>query len=108
MPDFDLRDNKDFHLACAGIPVTVAEAKPTVWYLTAKSRTAMTDEDKTMLANCGVVDVEDVSQYPLASRRKKLLDDLDAATKGLFPVRIDACRPLRILPRVRDDGTLTA
>jgi hypothetical protein len=50
--------------------------------------------------------VEDVEKYPLASRRTKLLDDLDVATGGRFPVRIDVCRPLRILPRVRPDGRL--
>ena len=53
-----------------------------------------------------MVNVDDVEKYPLASRRKKLLDDIDSATGGSFPVRIDACRPLRILPRVREDGSL--
>ena len=52
------------------------------------------------------VDISDMGKYPLAARRAKLLDDLDAATGGLFPVRVDACRPLRILPRVREDGCL--
>lgn len=104
--DFDLRDVKDFDLACAGIPVAVAEAKPKVWYLTEKSRIALTDADKALLAKGRVVEVDDVERYPLASRRTKLLDDLDAATDGNFPVRIDAVRPLRILPRVREDGTL--
>ena len=104
--DFDLRDAKDLDLACAGIPVTVAEAKPKVWYLTEKSRIALTDADKALLAKGRVVEVDDVDRYPLASRRTKLLDDLDAATDGNFPVRIDAIRPLRILPRVREDGTL--
>ena len=47
-----------------------------------------------------------MGKYPLASRRTKLLDDLDTVTHGMFPVRVDACRPLRILPRVREDGTL--
>ena len=101
-----LRDMKDFDLACAGIPVTVAESGVKVWYLTAKSRAEMTDADKKTLAAGSVVEVGDVERYPLASRRTKLLDDLDAATKGAFPVRVDACRPLRILPRVRLDGTL--
>ena len=103
---FDLRDMKDFDLACAGIPVTVAESGVKVWYLTAKSCAEMTDADKKTLAAGSVVEVGDVEKYPLASRRTKLLDDLDAATKGAFPVRVDACRPLRILPRVRPDGTL--
>jgi hypothetical protein len=105
-PDFDLRDAKDFDLACAGIPVTVAESGTKVWYLTDKSRREMTEADKAVLASGAVVDVDDVGKYPLASRRTKLLDDLDTATDGTFPVRIDACRPLRILPRVRDDGRL--
>ena len=104
--DFDLRDAKDLDLACAGIPVTVAEAKPKVWYLTEKSRIALTDADKALLAKGRVVEVDDVDRYPLASRRTKLLDDLDAATDGNFPVRIDAIRPLRILPRVLPDGRL--
>ena len=104
--DFDLRDVKDFDLACAGIPVAVAEAKPKVWYLTEKSRIALTDADKALLAKGRVVEVDDVERYPLASRRTKLLDDLDAATDGNFPVRIDAIRPLRILPRVLPDGRL--
>ena len=103
---FDLRDMKDFDLACAGIPVTVAESGVEVWYLTAKSRAEMTDADKKTLAAGSVVEVGDIEKYPLARRRTKLLDDLDAATKGAFPVRVDACRPLRILPRVRPDGTL--
>lgn len=105
-PGFDLRDAKDLDLALAGVPVTVAEAKPRVWYLTAKSQAALTEADKALLAKGGVVKVDDIEKYPLASRRTKLLDDLDMATGGNFPVRIDACRPLRILPRVREDGTL--
>ena len=104
--DFDLRDPADFDLACAGIPVTVMEADAKVWYVTEKSCREMTDADKATLAKGAVVDVADMGKYPLASRRTKLLDDLDAATGGAFPVRIDACRPLRILPRVREDGTL--
>ena len=89
-----------------GIPVTVAESGTKVWYLTDKSRREMTEADEAVLAAGAVVDVDDVGKYPLASRRTKLLDDLDAATGGTFPVRVDACRPLRILPRVRDDGRL--
>ena len=103
---FDLRDPHDFDLACAGIPVTVFESGTKVWYLTEKSRVEMTDADKAKLAAGAVVKVDDVEKYPLANRRARLLDDLDAATNGAFPVRIDACRPLRILPRVRPDGIL--
>ena len=66
----------------------------------------MTEADKALLATGAVVEVGDIERFPLASRRTKLLDDLDAATGGAFPVRVDAIRPLRILPRVRDDGRL--
>ena len=103
-PGFDLRDERDFDLACAGIPVTVAESGTRVWYLTEKSRCELTKADEATLKAGAVVEVGDVEKYPLASRRTKLLDDLDAAAKGAFPVRIDECRPLRILPRVRGDG----
>ena len=103
---FNLRDAKDFELACIGIPVTVAEAKPKVWYLTEKSRDALTGADNALFENGCVVKVDDIEQYPLASRRAKLLDDLDVATRGNFPVRIDAVRPLRVLPRVLPDGRL--
>ena len=105
-PDFNLSDAKDFDLACAGIPVTVANPSVSAWYLTDKSRLEMTDEDRAALAAAAVVEVDDIERYPLASRRTKLLDDLDAATGGRFPVRIDECRALRILPRVREDGRL--
>ena len=109
-PDFDLRDQMDFDLACAGIPVTVAGPAASAWYLTDKSRREMTEADEATcrapLVGSRFVDVGDVGKYPLARRRTKLLDDLDAATGGTFPVRVDAIRPLRILPRVRDDGRL--
>ena len=105
-PDFDLRDEADFDLACAGIPVTVAGPGASAWYLTEKSRREMTDSDRAALASMPVVDVADVGKYPVGPRRTQLLDDLDAATGGAFPVRVDALRPLRILPRVRDDGRL--
>ena len=105
-PGFDLRDRKDFELSCAGVPVTVAESGAKVFYLTDKSRREMSEADQPLLSSCAVVDVSDIEKYPLSVRRTKLLNDLDAATKGTFPVRIDACRPLRILPRVRPDGSL--
>ena len=103
-PGFDLRDDADFDLACAGVPVTVAGPGASVWYLTDKSRAETTEADRAALAAVAVVDVSGVEKYPLASRRAKLLDDLDRATGGAFPVRVDACRALRILPRVRADG----
>lgn len=104
--DFDLRDKKDFDLACAGIPVTVAESGTKVVYLTQKSRAEMTRADREKLKGFSVVDVSGVETYPIASCRTKLLDEIDKASGGLFPVRIDKCRALRILPRVREDGRL--
>lgn len=106
MPGFDLRDRTDFNLACAGIPVTVAESGVKVWYLTDKSRAEMTEADKARLAAGATVSVDGMRAYPLSRRRAKLLDDLDKATGNRFPVRIDACRALRVLPRVRPDGRL--
>lgn len=105
-PEFDLRDKKDFDLACAGIPVTVAESGTKIVYLTNKSHREMTSADKKRLEDFAVVDVSYIEKFPITSVRTKLLDALDAASKGLFPVRIDKCRALRVLPRVRDDGRL--
>jgi hypothetical protein len=101
--EFCLRSHFDYDLACAGIPVTVPESGTKVWYVTEKSRSEMTEADRATVAG-HVVDIADIGKYPLASRRAKLLDDLDKVTGGTFPVRVDACRPLRILPRVRPDG----
>jgi hypothetical protein len=106
MQDFDLRDKKDFDLACAGIPVTVAESRTKVVYLTDKSHQEMTSADKKRLKDFAVVDVSSIEKFPITSERQKLLDAIDAASGGLFPVRIDKCRALRILPRVREDGRL--
>ena len=104
--DYTLNDDADVDLACAGIPVTVAGPSASAWFLTEKSHREMTDADKTAIASMPVVDISGMEKFPLVARRAKLLDDLDAATGGLFPVRVDVCRPLRILPRVRDDGRL--
>ena len=103
--EFNISSYFDYDLACAGIPVTVAESGTKVWYVTKKSRDEMTEADKAAVAG-HIVEISDVGKYPLASRRTKLLDDLDAVTRGAFPVRVDECRPLRILPRVRPDGKL--
>jgi hypothetical protein len=106
MQDFDLRDKKDFDLACAGIPVTVAESGTKIVYLTDKSHQEMASADKKRLKDFALVDVSSIEKFPVTSERKKLLDAIDAASGGLFPVRIDKCRALRILPRVREDGRL--
>lgn len=104
--DFDLRDQTDYDLACAGIPVSVMESGYPLWYANEKSRREMTPADEAQIAERGLVDVKGMGRFPLASRRLKMLDDIDAATGGQFPVRIDACRPLRILPRILPDGRL--
>ena len=105
--DYDLYDQTDFDLACAGIPVTVAGPAASAWYLTEKSRRELPPASGAAVTlPAALVDVADVGRYPTAPRRRKLLDDLDMATGGTFPVRIDECRPLRILPRIREDGSL--
>ena len=124
---FDLRDEADFWLACAGIPVTVAESGTRCWYLTAKSVREMDDRDWKMVSVTGALvpasvrkamkpsqvtafgkrlrSVADFEQYPLVYRRNELLDALDEQTGGLC-VRLDESRCVRILPRVREDGTV--
>ena len=66
----------------------------------------MTSADKKRLKDFTLVDVSSIEKFPVTSERKKLLDAIDAASGGLFPVRIDKCRALRILPRGRVDGRL--
>jgi len=125
--DFDLRDPVDFPLACAGIPVTVAESGTKTWYLTQKSVTEMDEADWRKVAGGGVVVPEKVWQgvaagkcaqlpqakriadftpYPRTEIRAALLDALDAVTPGGLCVRLEDCRPIRILPRLRSDGTV--
>ena len=125
-PDFSLADEAEFDLACAGIPVTVAEGSPAAFFLTEKTRAEGFVADAPANSNAGsvagaphncnvgfvagapspAVDLTGIGRFPTAARRAKLLDDLDAATGGAFPVRVDECRALRILPRVRPDGRL--
>ena len=108
---FDLRDPADLALALAGVPVTVAEAGYPLWYLTAKSRREMTPEDEKTVAG-KVVTVpkalfaEPVPGFLRARERTALLDEIDRVTAGRFPVRLEECRPVRILPRATTDGRL--
>ena len=106
--DFDLYDETDYDLACAGVPVTVANPAASAWYVTEKSRREMAEADAAALAAMPVADVSGAGRFPTVARRAKLLDDLDAATGGTFPVRVDECRAIRVLPRVRDGGRLDA
>ena len=101
--DFNASDPAEFDLACAGIPVTVAEGAPAACFLTDKSRAEGLAAEAPFHA---VVDVSGMGTFPTVAHRARLLDELDAATGGAFPVRIDECRALRILPRVREDGRL--
>jgi uncharacterized C2H2 Zn-finger protein len=125
---FDLRDEADMWLACMGVPVTVAESGAKTWYLTPMSVNEMTDDDWCAIAKGGavvpdglfkilpaaakvaadgrLVRVDDFEPYPLTAKRAALLDALDAMTPGGLCVRLDECRPVRILPRVRPDGTV--
>lgn len=121
--DFDLRDPADLNLACIGIPVTVVESGTKTWYLTEKSFIAMTDADWRNVSSGGVVVPASLlpqvranvsytnhvrtgsfERYPFVKTRRALLDAFDAVAEGGMPVRIDACRPLRVLPRILSDG----
>ncbi len=125
---FDLRDPADPLLACAGVPVTVAESGTKTWYLTAKSVAEATTADWSAVAAGGAVVPKDVlpllpdgvrtaagkrlvcvdtfEPYPVTGQRAALLDALDAVTPGGLCARVEECRPLRILPRVRADGAV--
>ncbi|MBR0505744.1 MAG: hypothetical protein IJJ84_10100 [Kiritimatiellae bacterium] len=108
---FDLRDPVDMPLAFAGIPVTVAEAGYPLWYLTEKSRAEMTKDDFAR-AKDRTVEVPAALMkgptpgYLRAAERAAFLDEIDRVTEGKFPVRLEECRPVRILPRVDAAGRL--
>ena len=108
---FDLRDPVDMPLAFAGIPVTVAEAGYPLWYLTEKSRAEMTKDDFAR-AKGRTVEVPAALMkgptpgYLRAAERAAFLDEIDRVTEGKFPVRLEECRPVRILPRVNAAGRL--
>ena len=86
---FTLSDESNERLIWAGIPVTVAEsgASTRVWWPDA--------------LNVG-------SRYPTAAERTCWLDELDRASGGRFPVRIDRPVSLDILPRVNAAGRVEA
>jgi len=121
-PAFDLRDEDDVRLASIGVPVTCAEAKQGVWYVNAKSVGEMTAADWGKLAKTGAAVTPDAwpsvpkaasaklrqvgvfDPCPDVAFRQTLLDSLDALQPGGLPVRIDASRPVCVLPRVDSDG----
>ena len=108
---FDLRDPVDMPLAFAGIPVTVAEAGYPLWYVTEKSRAEMTKDDFGRVKGRTVEVPAALMKGPTpgylrAAERTAFLDEIDRVTDGKFPVRLEECRPVRILPRVDAAGRL--
>jgi len=106
---FDLRDSADLALALAGVPVTCAEAGYPLWYLTDKSHNEMTEADKARVAGKLVSLPKSLFAahgFLLSADRTALLDEIDRVTEGRFPVRLEECRPVRILPRAKADGRL--
>ena len=43
-------------------------------------------------------------QFPTTTRRQAILDALDAISNKTFPVRLDTCQAVRVLPHVDGDG----
>ena len=109
--DLDLRDPCDAALALAGVPVSVEEAGFPLWYVTEKSRAEMTDADRTVLSG-KTVDLPDglvagpFRGFLRAEERTAILDAMDRIVPGGFPVRLEECRAVRIVPRVTADGRL--
>jgi hypothetical protein len=52
--------------------------------------------------------VETLLQFPTAFRRRAILDALDAITNHGFPVRLEPCQAVRVLPRTDKDGKIEA
>lgn len=105
-PGFDIRDPAIRVWAVSGIPISVMEAGYPLWYVNEKSRREMTAEDERKAAGHVVELPNRKLGYPTQAERLQLLDAIDRVTEGRFPVRVDACRPLRILPRITSDGKL--
>ncbi|MBR4259199.1 MAG: hypothetical protein IKQ17_09215 [Kiritimatiellae bacterium] len=108
---FDLRDPVDMPLAFAGIPVTVAEAGYPLWYVTGKSRAEMTPDDEARVKGRTVevpaaLMAGPTPGYLRAAERTAFLDEIDRVTDGKFPMRLEECRRVRILPRVDAAGRL--
>ena len=104
---FDFRDGSELPWALAGIPISVMEAEYPLWYVNETSRREMTPADQEKLAKGTVVELPRRRlDRPTQAERQQLLEAIDRATQGTFPVRVDACRPLRVLPRVNAAGEL--
>jgi hypothetical protein len=102
---FSLGDPADLMLARCGIPVTVAESasKHKVWYASDRSRKAMTEADFAKAKAEGLFEFVPET-HPLVSTRQRWLDEIDRASGGRFPVRIDLPHALRVLPRIDAAG----
>ena len=102
---FSLGDPADLMLARCGIPVTVAESasKHKVWYASDRSRKAMTEADFAKAKAEGLFEFVPET-HPLVSTRQRWLDEIDRASGGRFPVRIDLPHALRVLPRIDAEG----
>ncbi len=97
---FTLGDESDLVLIWSGIPVTVAEAGASgkVWRMSDRSASAVD----------GAVALDVGSRCPSAAQRMRWLDELDRASGGTFPVRIDRPCALDVLPRVNEEGRVEA
>jgi len=102
---FSLGEASDLALARCGIPVTVAESasKNKVWYASDRSRRAMTEADFAKAKAEGLLEFVPET-HPLVSTRQQWLDEIDRASGGRFPVRIELPHALRVLPRIDAEG----
>jgi len=119
-PDYDLtgrysvQDDHDAVLASLGVPVTVREAKPACFYADELTREEGGDAAAAKTGHLATFDFavlkpRNWSILPNTAERKTLLDALDKATDGTFPVRIDRSHRFYVYPRVRkSDGKVVA
>ena len=95
---FTLGDESDQTLIWSGIPVTVAESGCKVWRIA----------DRTVASTDDVAVLDVGSRCPPETQRTRWLDELDRASGGRFPVRIDRPVSLDVLPRVNAEGRVEA
>ena len=105
---YDIRDGSENVWAVSGIPISVMEAGFPLWYVNDRSRAEMGEGDERRLEGHIVKMPQLKLTYPTQAERLQVLNEIDRVTGGKFPVRIDACRPLRILPRVDAEERLVS
>ena len=105
LPQWDLRSDDERTLAFLGVPVTVEESSASnkVWFLNRRSEEALTAADRERLAHEPVAKLS-VTASPTHAERQRWLNELDRASGGAFPVRIDRALRLRVLPRIDKSG----